>query len=244
MAGFATSGNQQGMVEVLCSLGAIERRAGRFDAAREHLYRAWKLTKRRGGDDETFVVLELGRLHSAEGDLTSAIDFFEFSLARALRWGDEDLASNLRLFLADAHLRTGDAVRAGDEIDPALDFFRRQQDQAGQAWSWRLLSGVHRLTGDGWAALAHAERAVTTVAGLDLPAEHARALTEFARACLAVGRADDAVRARNQALSWFEGAGFTAEAAEARRIGATTRLTVPGPRRATHRPSAKEQGTR
>lgn len=218
MAGFAATGCESGLIDVLCSLGGLDRRAGDFDSAQRHLSRAWELTKARSDDSsEMMVALELGRLRHAQGDTRSALTFLELSLARAVKSGDPDLASNVRLFLAEAHLRAGSGRSARYEIQQALPFFQRQLDRAGLGWAWRLLSQVSLVDGDFGAAVDYAQRAIATVTEQDLPPEHARALRELGRACRAAGRHEEAERHWRTAITWFDGAGFTVEADELRR---------------------------
>ncbi len=213
LVGFAETGNTHGLVGVLCGLGALARRAGDFDTAREELHRAWRLTKQRDNQvDEMSVVMELGRLHHAQGQLATAADFLELSLARALRWNDLDVASNVRLFLAETQLDAGATVEAERLIEQALEFFTRQHDPAGQAFGWRLLSRVHSAAGDADAAVGYARRALAASTDLDMPQERARALRDLAVAHWTADAAAAAEQCADEALRWSDAAGFAVEA--------------------------------
>ena len=102
MARFVASDNPHGEIEVLCSLGAIERRAGGLVAAQGYLERACRLAGQMGdSQSELMATLELGRLHQFTGELTLSAEFLRASLAAAQKFGDPDMAANIRLFLAD-----------------------------------------------------------------------------------------------------------------------------------------------
>ena len=217
MRRFDTAGNRHGQVDVLCSLGAIERRAGRFASAEAYLRRARETAVDLGDRMGALsAALELGRVLQARGELTGAVEHIHASLTDAHRLGDPDLVANLRLTLAETYLRMGAKDTARTEVQQALVFFDEHDDVAGRAWAWRLLSWVALLTNSPESALALAERAAATAEGLGLPHEHARALRQLGRVLQAAGKLEDADLCLNQAETLLDTAGFHAEATEIR----------------------------
>ena len=217
MRRFETAGNRHGQVDVLCSLGAIERRAGRSASAEAYLRRARDTAAEL--DDRMGVLsaaLELGRVLQARGELAGAVEQIQASLTDAHRLGDPDLVANLRLTLAETYLRMGAKDTARTEVQQALVFFDEHDDVAGKAWAWRLLSWVGLLTNSPESALALAERAVATTEGLGLPQEHARALRQLGLVLHEAGKLEDAGLCWRQAETLLDNAGFHAEAAEIR----------------------------
>ncbi len=217
MRRFETAGNRHGQVDVLCSLGAIERRAGRNSAAEAYLRRALETATEL--DDRMGMLsaaLELGRVLHARGELAGAVEHIHASLTDAHQLGDPDLVANLRLTLAETYLRMGAKDTARTEVQQALVFFDEHDDMAGKAWAWRLLSWVGLLTNSPESALALAERAVATTEGLELRQEHARALRQLGHVLHAAGKPADAGLCWRQAETLLDDAGFHAEAAEIR----------------------------
>ncbi|WP_216214934.1 AfsR/SARP family transcriptional regulator [Amycolatopsis aidingensis] len=214
MAHFAAAGNRHGEVDVLCSLGAIERRAGRFAAAEGYLARADELA-RRLADGALLVAstLELGRLRHAAGRPERAVAYLEESLGTARRMGDPDMMASIRLYLADAYLRIGAADLAERHIRTALSAAERQDNALLRAWATRLLSRVADTSGT---ALLLAERAVALAEQLESPFEFARALWQFGSTLAAAGRPEAARRSLARAAELLTASGLHAEAGQAR----------------------------
>ncbi|MEU6132916.1 BTAD domain-containing putative transcriptional regulator [Saccharopolyspora sp. NPDC047091] len=211
ISAFATGGNVHGALAARCSLAAIGRRSGRFDDAVEHLTDAMTTARALADDSaELSVCLELGRVERERGDTGRAAQLLRRSLALAGRLGDRDLAANLRLFLAEAHLDAEEVGDGGYEVWQALGFFHEAADDAGIAWAYRLLSRIDRTRGRLPTALRFAEHALAIVP--DLPAERARARRELACCLLLHGRAEQAREHWDAAQHWFAAAGFDVEA--------------------------------
>ncbi|WP_344164042.1 AfsR/SARP family transcriptional regulator [Nocardiopsis rhodophaea] len=225
MADLVEADDPRGKLDVLCSLGAIERRSGAFDVAADLLDRACRLAEGASdGQARLAAVLERGRLHQAMGELAEARRLIEESLAMAQELHDPDMTSNIRLLLADIQLVTGRTEAAREQIDQALDFFDEMGERAGSAWAWRLLAEAALVAGDTDTGLELAERAVAATADLGLPHEYARALRQQGRALARAGRLAEAEQRRRMAVAVFEEAGFHSEAAGVR--GESERLAA------------------
>jgi DNA-binding SARP family transcriptional activator len=212
MVRFVSAGNVHGEIEVLCSLGAIERRAAEFPSAQERLHRARDLA--RSLDDERgrlSTSLELGRLLQAMGELDASAENLLAALASAQQMGDPDMAANIRVFLADTQLRSGDVAAADEQLRQALTYFDEHDDRVGKVWSWRLLS---RRSNSPETSLRWAERAMAATVELDLAPETARSLCQLGHALAGVGHYEEAVEHWARAAEVFSAAGFHAEAAE------------------------------
>ncbi|SFB44102.1 DNA-binding transcriptional activator of the SARP family [Amycolatopsis marina] len=211
---FAAAANRHGEVEVLCSLGAIERRAGRLPEADGYLSRAYEIAHRLGDEALcTSSALELGRLHQASGQPGLAAEHLTATLASARRMGDLDLVSVVRLFLADVQLVLGDTDSADRHIRDSLIYAEEHNDLMGQAWALRLLSRTSQTPDTG---LRLARRAVALAEHVALDPELARAMRQLGLALLSAGRHDEADRTLRQAAELLESSGFHAEAAHAR----------------------------
>ncbi|WP_170220938.1 AfsR/SARP family transcriptional regulator [Amycolatopsis cihanbeyliensis] len=211
---FAAAGDRYGEVDVLCSLGAIERRAGRFAAAESYLSRADELA-RRLADDALLVAttLELGRLRHAAGYPERAVAYLEECLGTARLLGDPDMVTSVRLYLADSYLRIGGTDLAERHIRTALAAAERQDNALIHGWATRLLS---RVPGAPGTALLLAERAVAIAEQLESPFEFARALRQFGNTLAAAGRAEAARHSLARAAELLTASGLHAEAGEAR----------------------------
>ncbi|HEX7302698.1 AfsR/SARP family transcriptional regulator [Lentzea sp.] len=214
MSRFVASGNPHGEIEVLCSLGAIERRAGGLTAASGYLERARRLASGLGDEQSALMAtLELGRLHQFTGDLAASAEFLRTSLASAQRLGDPDMAANIRLFLADTLIRSGEVVPAEEQLRQAWEFFEEHDDRQGRIWVWRLRSG---LAGTPEEALELASLAVDQSREMDSPPELGRSLRVLGDALDRAGRAEEAREHWRQAEEILTAAGFQAEVDELR----------------------------
>ncbi|GLZ33913.1 SARP family transcriptional regulator [Lentzea sp. NBRC 105346] len=214
MAGFVAAGNPHGEIEVLCSLGAIERRAGGLTSAQEYLNRARGLAQQLGDEaSELSATLELGRLHQFTGELDQSADFLRASLAAAEKLGDPDMAANIRLFLADTLIRSGQDSLAVEQLLVASTFFDEQDDRVGKVWVWRLSSQLEASADE---ALRLASLALELSGELNLPPELGRSLRCMGDALARAGRGDEARAHWLEAEDVLGSAGFHAEAEELR----------------------------
>ncbi|TWP45845.1 tetratricopeptide repeat protein [Lentzea tibetensis] len=214
MARFVAAGNPHGEIEVLCSLGAIERRAGGLTAAQEYLGRARLIAQELGDEaSELSATLELGRLHQFTGELDQSASLLRESLAAAEKLGDPDMAANIRLFLADTLVRSGMASLAAEQLRVAWDFFEEQDDRVGKIWVWRLNSQLATSADE---ALRLAGLALELATELKLPPELGRSLRCMGDALARAGRGDEALERWRSAEDVLEGAGFHAEVEELR----------------------------
>jgi len=214
MTRFVASGNPHGEVEVLCSLGAIERRAGGLAAAQEYLERARRIARQLGDEQsELMATLELGRLHQFTGELEMSATFLRSSLAAAQKLGDPDFAANMRLFLADTLIRSGQLSLAEEQLRQAWEYFEEHNDQHGRIWVWRLRSGLAQTPEE---ALRLATLAVDQAREMDSPPEYGRSLRVLGNALERAGRLDEAREHWGQAEETLTAAGFQAEVDELR----------------------------
>ncbi|MEU3647080.1 BTAD domain-containing putative transcriptional regulator [Lentzea sp. NPDC034063] len=213
-ARFAASDNPHGEIEVLCSLGAIERRAGGLVAAQGYLERACRLAGQMGdSQSELMATLELGRLHQFTGELTLSEEFLRASLAAAQKFGDPDLAANIRLFLADTLIRSGQDSLAEDQLRQAWEFFEEHDDRQGRIWVWRLRSGMASSAEE---ALTLASLAMEQARKMGSPPEFGRSLRVLGNALERAGRRDEAREHWQLAEETLTAAGFQAEVDELR----------------------------
>ncbi|WP_053737739.1 BTAD domain-containing putative transcriptional regulator [Nocardia sp. NRRL S-836] len=214
MARFVASGNPHGEIEVLCSLGAIERRAGGLTAAQGYLERARRLAGQLGDEQsELMATLELGRLHQFTGELDLSATFLRSSLAAAQKLGDPDMAANIRLFLADTLVRSGAAGPAEEQLRQAWEFFEEHDDRQGRIWVWRLRSGLVSAPEE---ALRLATLALDEVRQMDSPPELGRSLRVMGDALERCGRGEEARGYWRRAEETLTAAGFQAEVDELR----------------------------
>jgi tetratricopeptide (TPR) repeat protein len=214
MTRFVASGNPHGEVEVLCSLGAIERRAGGLAAAQEYLERARRIARQLGDEQsELMATLELGRLHQFTGELEMSAAFLRSSLAAAEKLGDPDFAANMRVFLADTLIRSGQISLAEEQLRQAWEFFEEHNDEHGRIWVWRLRSALAETPQE---ALRLASLALERVRGMDSPPELGRSLRVMGDALERAGRVEEAREHWRQAEETLTAAGFQAEVDELR----------------------------
>ncbi|GAA3653391.1 DNA-binding SARP family transcriptional activator [Lentzea atacamensis] len=214
MARFVASGNPHGEVEVLCSLGAIERRAGGLAAAQEYLERARRVAAQLGDEQsELMATLELGRLHQFTGELQLSAGFLRSCLAAAQKLGDPDWAANIRLFLADTLIRSGQAGPAEEQLRQAWEFFEEHDDRQGRIWVWRLRSGLAATPEE---ALRLASLAMDQAREMDSPPEFGRSLRVLGDALERAGRVEEAREHWRRAEETLTAAGFQAEVDELR----------------------------
>ncbi|WP_086665859.1 AfsR/SARP family transcriptional regulator [Lentzea kentuckyensis] len=214
MARFVASGNQHGEVEVLCSLGAIERRAGGLAAAQDYLERARRIARQLGDEQsELMATLELGRLHQFTGELEMSAAFLRSSLAAAQKLGDPDFAANMRVFLADTLIRSGQLPLAEEQLRQAWEYFEEHNDQHGRMWVWRLRSGLAETPEE---ALRLATLALNQAREMDSPPEYGRSLRVLGDALERAGRSEEAREHWRQAEETLTAAGFQAEVDELR----------------------------
>ncbi|SES12480.1 AfsR/SARP family transcriptional regulator [Lentzea albida] len=214
MTRFVASGNPHGEIEVLCSLGAIERRAGGLVAGQEYLERARRVAGTLGDlQSELMANLELGRLHQFTGELAESAAFLRSSLAAAQKFGDPDLAANIRLFLADTLLRSGQESLAEEQLRQAWEFFEEHDDRQGRIWVWRLRSGMAASADE---ALRLAALAMDQAREMGSPPEVGRSLRVLGNALERVGRGEEAREHWRLAEETLTAAGFQAEVDELR----------------------------
>ncbi|GLY53648.1 BTAD domain-containing putative transcriptional regulator [Lentzea sp. NBRC 102530] len=214
MERFVAASNSHGEIEVLCSLGAIERRAGGLAAAQQYLERARRLAGRLGDEQsELMATLELGRLHQFTGELDESAAFLRSSLAAAQKLGDPDLAANIRLFLADTLVRSGQNEPAEEQLRQAWEFFEEHDDRQGRIWVWRLRSGLAAAPEE---ALRLASLALEQAREMGSPPEFGRSLRVLGNALDRCGRAEEAREHWRQAEETLTAAGFQAEVDELR----------------------------
>ncbi|WP_394621939.1 BTAD domain-containing putative transcriptional regulator [Lentzea sp. JNUCC 0626] len=214
MERFVASSNPHGEIEVLCSLGAIERRAGGLAAAQQYLERARRVAGQLGDEQsELMATLELGRLHQFTGELDESAAFLRSSLAAAQKLGDPDLAANIRLFLADTLVRSGQNSLAEEQLRQAWEFFEEHDDRQGRIWVWRLRSGLAATPEE---ALRLAELALDQARDMGSPPEFGRSLRVLGNALDRSGRAEEAREHWRQAEETLTASGFQAEAVELR----------------------------
>jgi DNA-binding SARP family transcriptional activator len=214
MSRFVASGNPHGEIEVLCSLGAIERRAGGLAAAQEYLERARRVAGQLGDEQsELMATLELGRLHQFTGELEMSAEFLRSSLAAAQKLGDPDMAANIRLFLADTLVRSGLATSAEEQLRQAWEFFEEHDDRQGRIWVWRLRSGLATTPEE---ALRLATLAADAAREMGSPPEFGRSLRVLGNALERAGRVEEAREHWRQAEETLTAAGFQAEVDELR----------------------------
>ncbi|MFD4670123.1 BTAD domain-containing putative transcriptional regulator [Lentzea sp. NPDC058450] len=214
MERFVASSNPHGEIEVLCSLGAIERRAGGLAAAQEYLERARRVAGQLGDEQsELMATLELGRLHQFTGELDESAAFLRSSLAAAQKLGDPDLAANVRLFLADTLVRSGQHSLAEEQLRQAWEFFEEHDDRQGRIWVWRLRSGLAATPEE---ALRLASLAMDQAREMGSPPEFGRSLRVLGNALERSGRAEEAREHWRQAEETLTAAGFQAEVDELR----------------------------
>ncbi len=214
MARFVSSGNPHGEIEVLCSLGAIERRAGGLAAAQGYLERARRVAAQLGDEQsELMATLELGRLHQFTGELQLSAEFLRSSLAAAQKLGDPDMAANIRLFLADTLIRSGLSTAAEEQLSQAWEFFEEHDDRQGRIWVWRLRSGLASTSEE---ALRLAALALEHAREMESPPEFGRSLRVMGNALERAGRSEEAGEHWRQAEETLTAAGFQAEVDELR----------------------------
>ncbi|MEN3299532.1 BTAD domain-containing putative transcriptional regulator [Pseudonocardia sp.] len=119
---------------VLCNLGLLELRLGRYGAAAEHLDEAQRIARRRGdGNAESGVLDELGNLYSRLGDHGRAEEAYQRAKALCVQVGNPYGVAHVTLHLAELAQRQGRYPEAGDGYRRALVQLRQLGDRFGEA---------------------------------------------------------------------------------------------------------------
>jgi tetratricopeptide (TPR) repeat protein len=129
---------------VLCNLGLLELRVGRYVAAAGHLEEAQRIARERGDDNaEAGVLDELGNLHSRLGRYNRAEQAYQHAQTLCEKVGNPYGTAHVTLHLAELAQRQDRLPQAGDGYLAALAQLRRLGDRFGEA---EALAGLGDLS--------------------------------------------------------------------------------------------------
>ncbi|MFI6820505.1 tetratricopeptide repeat protein [Micromonospora sp. NPDC050187] len=184
------------------NLGIMLRQLGEFDAAREHLETALDHYRRSGGrKGELSILDELSQLHAQRGEPEAAVAAAVRALELTRLLGDRRSEAAVLSTLGVALLCAGTLSEAGKRFRESLRLSRELSSPYFEVQARIGLSRIHVVGGLLDAARSEATAAVDQARRIGYRNLEGEALLALARACVAVGRDEEAARCCREALA-------------------------------------------
>ncbi|MBM7774379.1 DNA-binding SARP family transcriptional activator/Tfp pilus assembly protein PilF [Actinokineospora baliensis] len=203
------AGDDEAVVAMRLSLGAMHASLGDHTSAVEHYDEALALAEEIGSDRLVSAVLNnLACTLQDQGALDEAVDRYERAIVLQRASGTEARAATMMVNLGSAYWELGRLGEARGMFEEALVVSRRTGSRRAEAEVLDSLAGVHLDRGDTDRAIEHAGRALRLAESTGHPRQVAQAHNTLGAATLRAGSPDKAVEHHTLALAKARDLGF------------------------------------